>query len=217
VYRGILQSNGDVGLDGRKGEDRVNMTANNHGSIECVDGRWYVFYHRHTHNSTYSRQACAEPISIETDGSIKQAECTSCGLNGGPLTAEGKYPAAIACNITNGAMPHVTNRIVNAAIPYVTHNGDDRYITNIKDGTQIVYKYFDFLGPVELSITLRGTGSGRLTVSTNEFIQGFIPVQPAEEWYQRSIKLDALGKAALKLEYQGDESVDLISVDFNKT
>lgn len=217
VYRGILQSNGDVGLDGRKGEDRVNMTANNHGSIESVDGRWYVFYHRHTHNSTYSRQACAEPISIETDGSIKQAECTSCGLNGGPLTAEGKYPAAIACNITNGAMPHATNRIVNAAIPYVTHNGDDRYITNIKDGTQIVYKYFDFLGPVELSITLRGTGSGRLTVSTNEFIQGFIPVQPAEEWYQRSIKLDALGKAALKLEYQGDESVDLISVDFNKT
>ena len=80
-----------------------------------------------------------------------------------------------------------------------------------------MYKYFDFLGPVELSITLRGTGSGRLTVSTNEFIQGFIPVQPAEEWYQRSIKLDALGKAALKLEYQGDESVDLISVDFNKT
>ena len=42
-------------------------------------------------------------------------------------------------------------------------------------------------------------------------------MQPAEEWYQRSIKLDALGKAALKLEYQGDESVDLISVDFNKT
>lgn len=33
TYRGILQSNGDVGLNGRKGEDRLNMTANNHGKV----------------------------------------------------------------------------------------------------------------------------------------------------------------------------------------
>lgn len=33
TYRGILQSNGDVGLNGRKGEDRLNMTVNNHGKV----------------------------------------------------------------------------------------------------------------------------------------------------------------------------------------
>ena len=43
IYRGILQSNGDVGLDGRRGEDRLNMTANNYGSLECVNGQWYIF------------------------------------------------------------------------------------------------------------------------------------------------------------------------------
>lgn len=61
------------------------MTANNHGCIECISGKWYIFYHRHTHRSTFSRQVCAEPITILPDGRIPQVEMTSCGLNGGPL------------------------------------------------------------------------------------------------------------------------------------
>ncbi len=84
VYRGILQFNGDVGLDGRESEDRVNLTANNYGSLECVNGQWYIFYHRHTHHPTYSRQACAKHVMLHSDGSIRQAEGTSCGHNGGP-------------------------------------------------------------------------------------------------------------------------------------
>ena len=164
VYRGILQSNGDVGLNGRKGEDRLNMTANNHGSLECVNGQWYIFYHRQTHNSTYSRQACAEKVTIKEDGSIDQAECTSCGLNDGPLKAEGTYPAACACNITNGHMPHATNRVVNADIPYVTHRDNERFITNIKDGTRVVFKYFAFTGNERLKLTARGSAQGRFEV-----------------------------------------------------
>ena len=41
---------------GRRNEDRNNMTGNNHGSLECINGQWYIFYHRHTHKSTFSRQ-----------------------------------------------------------------------------------------------------------------------------------------------------------------
>lgn len=93
------------------------MTGNNHGSIECINGKVYIFYHRDTHNSTFSRQACAEQIEIKEDGSIAQVECTSCGLNGGSLKAKDEYLAAYACNITNGRMPHATNTIVNADIP----------------------------------------------------------------------------------------------------
>ncbi|MDR2782354.1 MAG: hypothetical protein LBB48_00670, partial [Treponema sp.] len=146
VFRGTIISNGDVGYKSRKPEDRLNMTANNHGSIECINGKWYVFYHRQTHNSTYSRQACAEPIIIENDGFIPQVEVTSCGLNGGPLLVVGEYPAVIACNITNGRMPHITNRIVNADIPFATHGANpvnsqtERYITNIKTGTMMGFK-----------------------------------------------------------------------------
>ena len=67
-------------------------------------------------------------LTIEADGSIKQAEMTSCGLNGGPLKAEGTYPAVIACNITNGHMPHGSNKIYTDIFPNCTHSGDARLI-----------------------------------------------------------------------------------------
>lgn len=219
VYRGILNSNGDVGLNGRKGDDRLNMTANNHGSLECVNGQWYIFYHRQTHNSTYSRQACAEAVSIAPDGSIAQAECSSCGLNGGPLRAEGEYPAVIACNITNGKMPHATNRIVNADIPYITHNGDgreaERYITNIKNETCIVFKYFAFEGSVRLHLTARGSGS--FAVFVDEAQQGIVSVPSAETWQESALILQSCGKAPLQLKYVGDGTADLLSLRFDQT
>ena len=81
VYGGTIVSNGDVGINGITDEKRLNMTGTTHGSIIEINGEWYVFYHRLTHKSDYSRQACAEKITIEQDGSINQVEITSCGLN----------------------------------------------------------------------------------------------------------------------------------------
>ena len=40
----------------------VNYTGNNHGSIENINGEWYIFYHRQTNATSYSRQGCAEKI-----------------------------------------------------------------------------------------------------------------------------------------------------------
>ena len=95
-------SNGDVGYDGRRERKRCNATGTTHGGIEQIGGKWYVFYHRLTHGSDYSRQMCAEPLELLPDGSIAQAEMTSCGLNGGDLPGMGEYPAVICCNLTNG-------------------------------------------------------------------------------------------------------------------
>lgn len=218
VYRGILQSNGDVGLDGRKGEDRLNQTANNHGSLECVNGQWYIFYHRQTHNSTYSRQACAEKVTIAPDGSIAQAECTSCGLNDGPLKAEGTYPAAIACNITNGHMPHMTNRVGDEDIPHITHSGSgenaERFITAIKDGTRVVFKYFAFSGPVSLRVKTRTKGKGSLAVRLGEAEQGSIALPESEDWTESVLPVDACGSLALELCYSGDGAADLLEISF---
>jgi hypothetical protein len=220
VFRGTIISNGDVGYRGRKPEDRINMTANNHGSIEYINGKWYVFYHRQTHNSTYSRQACAEPIVIENDGAISQVELTSCGLNGGPLAPEGEYPALIACNITNGRMPHATNRIVNADIPFVTHganpaNGQtERYITNIKTETIIGFKYFAFNRPVTLTVKLRGDGQGVFEVSAGSNIAGSIPVSSSENWKDYSVRIDTDGVKALYFVWKGEGQIDFLSFGF---
>lgn len=155
VYGGTIVSNGDIGLDGRKPEDRLNITGTTHGSIENINGQWYVFYHRQTHKSDYSRQACAEKTTIKPDGSIDQVEVTSCGLNDGPLPASGSYPAVICANLTDFHMPHVSNCFINDTCPNVTHFNDDRFIGEIGDETLIGYKYFDFKNVKKISVCAR--------------------------------------------------------------
>ena len=155
TFGGTIISNGDVGYNGRDEKDKLNMTGTTHGSIIEINGQWYVFFHRLTHKSDYSRQSCAEKIYIEADGSIKQVEMTSCGLNEGPLKGEGTYPAVIACNLTNGHMPHGSNCIYPMPFPNVTNLGEDRFIGEIEDNTLIGYKYFDFKDVNKVSILAR--------------------------------------------------------------
>ena len=155
TFGGTIVSNGDVGYKGRSFENKLNMTGTTLGSIECIDGQWYVFYHRLTHKSDYSRQACAEKIYIDADGHIDQVEVTSCGLNNGPLVANGTYPAVIACNLTNGHMPHGSNSIYTTEFPNVTNKGEDRFIAEIEDGTLIGYKYFALGGSSTFGVNVR--------------------------------------------------------------
>ena len=155
VFGGTIISNGDIGYRGRDTQHKLNMTGTTHGSIIEINGQWYVFYHRLTHKSDYSRQACAEKIRILEDGSIPQAEMTSCGLNDGPLSAEGTYPAVIACDLTNGHMPHGSNSVFQISFPNVTHKGQERFIAEIEDNTLIGYKYFECRSVKQFGITYR--------------------------------------------------------------
>ena len=133
IFGGTIVSNGDIGYNGRTESEKLNMTGTTHGSIIEINNQWYVFYHRLTHKSDYSRQACAEKIYIDSDGNIAQVEVTSCGLNDEPLKAEGEYPSIIACNITNGHMPHGSNSIYTFPFPNVTNIGDERFIAEVEN------------------------------------------------------------------------------------
>lgn len=184
VYGGTIVSNGDVFYQGRKPENRLNHTGTNHGSIERINGQWYVFYHRLTHLSDYSRQACGEKITILPDGSIPQVEITSCGLNDGPLKGEGTFPAPICCNLTNGAMHHGSNSKDPYDAPMVTSGNDQRFIGNISGGTTVGYKYFALEGAVKLVLTLRGSFRGKIDLCT-EFDGEPVAscgIEPSESW-----------------------------------
>ncbi len=164
AYGGTIVSVGDVGLPGITDENPNNVCGNTHGSIEYINGQWYVFYHRHTHKSDYSRQACAEKIFFTSDGQISQVEVTSCGLNDKPLTDKGTYPAIIAANITNGHMPHMGDGISKEIFPCIINRGEDRFISEITEETQVVYKYFDFKDSSYLGVTLRSDAAGQIRV-----------------------------------------------------
>jgi hypothetical protein len=216
VYQGVLISNGDVGYKGRKPKDRLNATGNNHGSIEKINGQWYIFYHRHTHKSLYSRQACAEKITITPDGMISQVEVTSQGLNGVPLAASGEYPAAMACNLTNGRMPHLMQGFYKKSIPHLTHKEDERYITEIEHNTLIGYKYFAFMGKGTLRLFLKGNADGTLTVLADNTVLATVKIEPSENWRITEAHIEAAGNMASYFKYSGKGSLDFIKFDFIK-
>ena len=166
-YGGTLVSIGDVGIS----EKPLNYLGNTHGSVEKINGKYYVFYHRQTNRHCHSRQACAEEITLNPDGTFSQAEITSCGLNGGPLKAEGEYEARIACNLfsVNG-VKFYTMKTPAGRHPYFTQTGVDReqdgdqYIANFCNGATAGFKYFEFKGNKKISVTVRGKARGKMYV-----------------------------------------------------
>lgn len=185
IYGGTVVDLADVYLDGRTEKDAVNPLGNTHGGIEFINGEWYVFYHRQTNRTNFSRQGCAERIQIDEDGMIHQAEVTSCGLNGGPLRGEGWYPAYCCCHLTgkNGAkFSHPL--AMKMEDPYLTQDAEDvepesesakrdadfptQYVKNLKDGATVGFKYFDCNHTILRSLTLRGNADGVLEVRTRK-------------------------------------------------
>ena len=214
AYGGVIVSNGDIGYQGRKPEERVAITGNNHGSIECVNGQWYIFYHRHTHKTSYSRQGCAEKITIGLDGKIEQVEMTSCGLNNGPLKTEGKYPAAICCNLTNGHMPNLDHRMREVDCPYITHEGEERFVADIKENTQIVYKYFVFKGRTKVTVRYVMQGAGCFELYVGEKKVSEIELQESVAWNEASAEFDAEGTCAFTLRFMGTGTAKFIDFYF---
>lgn len=159
TYGGTIISNGDIGFNGRAKKDAVAPTGNNHGSIERVGNQWYVFYHRHTQGTSYSRQGCAEKITIAPDGSIPQVEITSCGLNGGPLKAEGRYPMDICCYLSGGKLCIDEELCMREPVSF---------LSNMTKGAAAGIKSFAFTGKTTLCIHWRASlkGAGMMETLT---------------------------------------------------
>ena len=215
VFGGTIVSNGDVGYQGRSDADRLNMTGTTHGSIIEIGGQWYVFYHRLTHKSDYSRQACAERITLLPDGSIPQVPITSCGLNGAPLRGKGIYPAPVACIITNGHMPHGSNKIFTEHFPHVTHEGEAHLIAEISGGTCIGFRYFELDGDCVLTLTTRGA-AGRYTVTDESgTVFGEAEIAASTDWQETAVQLTVTaGVHPLLLRWQGEETA-LLQIAFS--
>jgi len=177
IYGGVIVSNAD--LSEKKKEDRPkNCFGNNHGGIVCIDNQYYIFYHRQTNQTMFSRQGCAEKIRILQDGSIPQAEMTSCGLNRGALKDSGTYPASMVCNLYGRQTPVSSNpKAMEGRHPFLTQDGPDydpeetdripprQYITNGEDGMTALFRYFDFRNVNYISVKVRGSMKGKLVLS----------------------------------------------------
>ena len=217
TYGGVIVSNCDLHIDSYKPADRpMAYGANNHGSIVQIGEDWYIFYHRHTNGTWYSRQGCAEKITILPDGSIPQVELTSCGLNGGPLEGRGEYPAYLACNLFRD-IPSVY--VGDNRFPKVMQDGRDGdqeigYIGNIQDSATAGFKYFDCRGVKSITVTVRGYAGGAFEVRTawDGPVLATLPVRYCDVWesYTAPVAIPD-GKQAIYLTYRGEGNAQLKS------
>lgn len=206
-YGGIIVSNCDGGK-------RSYPAGNNHGSIVEINGDWYVFYHRQTNGTWFSRQGCIERIKLNDDGTIRQVEMTSLGGSKGPLTGYGEYPAYTACNLFRGDG-------LQERLPKITQDGRDGdkeqgYVTDITDSVIIGFKYFDCVGIKKVKIKARGYCNGVFEVRTSLTANplGAIPVEYANIWTEFSADIAIPdGVNALYFTYVGSGIASFASFD----
>ena len=218
TYGGVIVSNADIGIDTYKPANKpMFYGGNNHGSIVEINGQWYIFYHRHTNGTNFSRQACLEPITFREDGSIPQVELTSCGPNGGPLEGRGEYPTYIACNLfcsEESVYTDWTASWMNNQFPKITQDGRDGdeeigYIANMKDSATAGFKYFDCRGVKRMKIKTRGYARGVFEVRTkwDGPVLGTIPIEFSNIWKEYSADISIPdGVHALYFTFRGHGS-----------
>ncbi|WP_027628845.1 family 43 glycosylhydrolase [Ruminiclostridium cellobioparum] len=222
-YNGVIVSNSDLHIDTYKpAEKPMFYGANNHGSIIEINGKWYIFYHRHTNGTNFSRQGCCEQIEFLEDGTIPQAEMTSCGCNGGPLEGRGEYPAYLACNLfceEESVYTDWTASWMNNQFPKITQDGRDGdeeigYIANMKASATAGFKYFNCKGITKVKIKVRGYCQGDFEVKTSwdGSALGKIPVVFTNVWKEYSANITIPdGIQALYFTYTGQGSAHLAS------
>ena len=198
VYGGTIISNGDVGL----ADTPRYFLGNDHGSIEEINGKWYVFHHRHTNGSSYSRQGCLEPIEILPDGSIPQVECSSCGPNGAPLPGKGVFPAYAACHLFMTQPPMVNTDFGQSPFPRITQDCADTpngvgaepaYIANLTPGVVAGFRYFDCKDIHSIAVNVRGKcygGGLQVSLTPDSEPLGTVPVNSSNEWHWDRAEID---------------------------
>lgn len=118
---------------------------NNHGSLCEIHGQWYIFYHRSTHRSFFSRRVCVEPVWFDEHGDIREVEMT---INGQETEVKStrKIEASRASRLHG-----------NVYISSDTKNGDyHEYLTDIHNGDWAEYRYLTFNGEEKFCVETMG-------------------------------------------------------------
>jgi hypothetical protein len=212
TYGGVIISNG---------------YGNNHGSILQIQNDFYIFYHRLTNDTWFSRQGCIEKIFLNEDGHIPQVEMTSQGARGKPFAARGKFPAYMACNLQNDKTENnatvaigVSGASVLRAKPAMitqegfAENDSACFIANICDGTTITFKYFTCENIKKITLTTRAYGKGNFELRTNlnNAPLGIVPITSANIWttYSADIQIPN-GTHALFFTYKGGGTPQMLN------
>lgn len=174
---------------------------NIHGSICEFKDQWYVFYHRSSDNSRFSRRTCIEPITIGEDGSIKEVKMTTQGADG-PLPANECLEAWRNCFVYGT----LQNKLEN----------EDAYLHSEGQGNFASYRDLEFRSETRCRLRLRG--HGHLYVNLGSAHSAFIAefkFEELTEWttVEATLNVHPEGIQSLHLFFVTG-SIDVESVQF---
>lgn len=182
TYRGIIIDN--------DGCDPASW--NNHGSIECFNGQWYVFYHRCSRGMQQHRRLCVEKITIMPDGSIPEVKMTSQGV-GEPFAPGEALYGYQACGVTGKCF-------IGLGGPYTEQ------LMNIADGDTAVFRYVRSEKPYS-KIEIEAAGSGTIEVLLGDKPAGTVAITDGE---QTGCDIAApAGEYELRLRFSDADSLEI--------
>jgi len=188
-YRGVIIDN-----------ERCDPSSwNNHGSIEEVNGQWYVFYHRCSRRTKQWRRLCIEPIYFNEDGTIQEVVMTSQGA-GRPFVEDEDIEAYRACELKGN---------VYIAPIHAELEG----LTGISEGDEAVFRYVEWDSSVNnISVTATGSGLIEIILDDDDDRSGYVLV--ADGVVITSSISAIAGKHEVKLQFTDVKDLQLISLRF---
>lgn len=195
TYRGIIIDN--------DGCDPASW--NNHGSIECVNGQWYVFYHRCSRGVQQHRRLCIEKIEILEDGTIPEVKMTSQGI--GEPFAPGKVIMGYQACEMSGSVYIGVNEDAESTEEY------PEVLMNISAGDEVMFRYVKSEQEWK-EISLRYRGSGKVKVKMNETCAGEITLADNKDvtnTTNQEICMEA-GEYELELEIVEADKLEIIEI-----
>ncbi len=220
--QGPLVALGNARFHGQKVP--TDHTGNIHGGMFCVDGQWYQIYHRQT---KAGRSACVAPLTRTADGGFEQAEHTSMGFSAHPLDAFCRWPAYMACHLTNGKGVSGKNSPVIDQRAYDCAEGELPVVSRLRARDVVGFKYFDFGDPAaepRVSIEVNPASRGRVDVRLDDPLHGEVVATvevdgPTGEWGSFSATMKVVGgvhAVYLVARPEGDDLGELSYIAFGR-
>lgn len=139
TYQGLIVTNHDY-------PDAGNV----HGSFECIDGKWYLQYHRSVPSLVLTREACLDPLEFNEDGTICEVKMSSSGVRGAFGLGE-KIQASAAVEYSTGRKGGLME-LKRKEYPIISFNENLQWTG---------YRYVDFSKvPFNVTVSVKSGGPG---------------------------------------------------------
>lgn len=172
---------------------------NIHGSLEVINGELYLFYHRSSNNSRFSRRACVEKLSLRPDGTISPVSMTSLGFEIS-RPARSWWPALSLCERQGDCFLRQEDSMV--------------LLKAFSGGSSALWRSLTFDGTEQAALVrMRAAANGTLTLVCTGKDKTICTSAPftADDWFDLRIPVSSInGTFEIQLDISGDKGTPVL-------